>query len=98
MAWIVQFSARAAKQAGNLPEKVRLTFKALVKDLQTHGPFLPRWPHFGKLAGQGDCYHCHLHRGQPTYVAVWKVQDRKLKVLEIRYVGTHEGASYRRLC
>ena len=98
MVWTVQFSAKAAKQAEGLAARVRVSLKALVRDLQTNGPILPHWPHFGKLAAPGGCYHCHLHQGRPTYVVVWKITNKAMKVLEIRYVGTHEGAHYRRLC
>jgi hypothetical protein len=49
------------------------------------------------IVGKKDLHHCHLHRGRPCYVAVWKVTDRNVRLMEIRYVGTHENANYRRI-
>ena len=31
-------------------------------------------------------------------MAVWRVRDKKVKQIEVLYVGTHEGVNYRRLC
>jgi len=36
----------------------------------------------------------HLKKGNPTYVAVWRVTDKTVKLVEIRYAGTHEKAPY----
>jgi hypothetical protein len=33
-------------------------------------------------------------KGRPTYVAVWEAQDKKIKLVEVLYVGTHEKAPY----
>ncbi len=98
MSWTVIFSAKAAKQAGKLSRDIIAVLKFLIKDIQISGPLVARWPNFGKLAGKNDCYHCHLKKGRPTYIAVWRVVDKVIKIVEIRYVGTHEGADYRRIC
>jgi hypothetical protein len=37
------------------------------------------------------------YTGQPAYVVIWKVTDLKVRIMEIRYVGTHENADYRRI-
>jgi hypothetical protein len=29
---------------------------------------------------------------------VWEVVDKDMKLIEVKYVGTHEGADYRRIC
>jgi len=50
------------------------------------------------FSGRRGCYHCHLKKGKPTYVAVWKVTDKKNRLVEVRYVGTHEKADYGRIC
>lgn len=42
-------------------------------------------PHFSALGGKG---------GKPTYVACWYIKDKKVKIVEIYYVGTHEKAPY----
>ncbi len=80
------------------PEDIRASLKFLIKDIQEGGPVVAQWPNFGKITGKDDCYHCHLKKGRPTYVAVWRVADTVIKIVEIRYVGTHEGADYRRIC
>jgi len=61
------------------------------------GPARRNWPNYGKLSKK-DCYHCHLQKGNPTYVAVWRVVSKKEKIVEVTYVGTHERAHYDRLC
>jgi hypothetical protein len=38
--------------------------------------------------------HCHLRKGRPTYVACWRIIDKKTKQIEVYYVGSHEGAPY----
>jgi mRNA-degrading endonuclease RelE of RelBE toxin-antitoxin system len=98
MSWTVQFTAKAAKQTRDLPFEVNKSLKALVEAIKAYGPALPEWPNFSKLKGKSDCYHCHIKKGRPTYVAVWQVINDEIKIVEIKYVGTHEGANYRRIC
>jgi len=74
-----------------------MALKALVKDLEQHGPILPHWP-LRKAAGRADWYHGHLKRGRPSYVAVWQVPSGTVQVIHILYAGTHEGVNYDRLC
>ncbi|KUG28231.1 hypothetical protein ASZ90_001904 [hydrocarbon metagenome] len=63
--------------------------------IEADGPIQLTMPHFGKLRGwPGEVYHCHLNKGRPTYVAVWSVEDRMVKLVEVVYVGTHEKAPY----
>jgi hypothetical protein len=82
----------AEKQKAKLSKPVRQILYALIGDIEAGGPVRGDWPNYGKL---GDArHHCHLKKGQPTYVAVWKVQDKKIKLVEIQYVGTHEKAPY----
>jgi mRNA-degrading endonuclease RelE of RelBE toxin-antitoxin system len=96
--WTVIFSGRAQKRIKKLPDKVSASLKLLIRDLQFHGPVLRQWPNFGDIVGRSGCYHCHLKKGRPTFVAVWKVIDREIRLIEVRYVGTHEGADYERIC
>jgi hypothetical protein len=96
MSWGIRMPGRVAKQALRLPEPVRDTFEFLVSSLADSGPVRPEWPHYGKIKGATGCHHCHLRRGRPTYVAVWK--EGPEQTIEVRYVGTHEGADYQRLC
>jgi hypothetical protein len=52
---------------------------------------------FSSLTGKGlrkNTYHCHVSAGRPTYVACWTVVEKRIKIVEIFYVGTHENAPY----
>jgi len=51
---------------------------------------LRQQPNYSALGG--DRHHCHLKKGHPTYVAVWRVVAEK--TVEIIYAGTHESAPY----
>lgn len=79
-----------------LPIEIQERFKALAIELKVMGPVQNRWPNYGKIRGTKDCHHCHLKKGKPTYVAVWKVTGEN--TVEVTYVGTHEKADYQRLC
>lgn len=92
MTWIVEFSRTAEKQKAKLSKPLRQILYALVGDIEAGGPVRGDWPNYGKLAG--GKHHCHLKKGNPTYVAVWEVRDKKIKLVEVQYVGTHEKAPY----
>ena len=92
MSWTVTYSRKAEKQQAKLPERVKDILNALILEIQSLGPVRGTWPNFSKL--DGDCHHCHLKKGKPTYVAVWQVKDKTIKLVEIIYVGTHEKAPY----
>ena len=96
--WTVKFTSKAGKQAKKLPFDIIENLGVLVREITHYGPEVRNWPHYGKLKGKKDCYHCHLRPGRPTYVAVWQITDAEKAVIEVKYVGTHEGADYRRLC
>ena len=72
-------------------------FQILLAEMELSGPLRYGWPNFGKLSGK-DCYHCHLQKGRPTYVAVWKVVGKKERIIEVIYLGTHERVNYQRIC
>ena len=93
-AWTVEITGKAQKQKSKLPEDIADALLALWTELKLEGPVQPEWPHFGKLKGRKDEYHCHLNKGRPTYVAVWQVLDKQIRLMEITYVGTHENAPY----
>jgi mRNA-degrading endonuclease RelE of RelBE toxin-antitoxin system len=95
--WNIVVSNRVRKQLAKLTDDIRDRFETLIKDIQIYGPIIPQWPHFSKLQGTNDYYHCHLKRGHPTYVAVWKVADQTIQLIEMRYIGTHEGINYDRI-
>jgi len=95
MSWTVKFTYRTAKSLNKLEEKVLLALQLLVNDLETNGPTPGiKWRNYGMLRGfSEDKRHCHLIRGKPTYVCCWEV-CKKLKIIEVYYVGTHEKAPY----
>lgn len=82
-------------QAAKLKLNALLKFRLLFEELTHRGPALHEWPSYGKLKGRKDDErHCHLQKGKPTYVCCWRVKDKKLKIIEVYYVGTHEKAPY----
>jgi len=92
MKWEVCLTSTARKQAGKLPESVRVRLLRLLADIETTGPVRGDWPNYGKL-GEGR-HHCHLKKGRPTYVAVWEEYDGTTRLVEVIYAGTHEKAPY----
>ena len=98
MNWKVWFSAKAKKQAEKLPDAVQRRLKYLLEEMKVLGPVRPHWPNYGKLKGRADCHHCHLRKGKATYVAGRQVKDQEIRLVEVKYVGTHEKADYRRIC
>lgn len=95
--WSVIFTGKSRKQKSKLPSAIASALGLLYGELEVDGPERLNWPHYGKITGKPDMHHCHLNKGRPTYAAVWKVTDRSVKLMEIRYVGTHENADYRRI-
>ena len=94
MNWTVDFTRKAAKQKEKLPQKVRSILARLTKQMEISGPIRKDWKNFSKLAGDNYRYHCHLKKGHPTYVACWRVVDKKIQIIEVYYAGTHENAPY----
>jgi hypothetical protein len=92
MIWTVLYSRKAARLRAKTPQRVKAILDALIIDIRATGPVRGDWPNYSKL--QGGLHHCHLKKGQPTFVAVWRVQDNEVHVVEITYVGTHEKAPY----
>ncbi len=96
--WNVNLINRARKNCRKMPKGAQEVFQLLLAELKIAGSIRNQWPKFGKIKGAKDCYHCHLIRGKPTYVSVWRVIDKIEKIIEVTYVGTHEKAEYDRLC
>jgi mRNA-degrading endonuclease RelE of RelBE toxin-antitoxin system len=92
MAWTVRMTRITEKQNAKLSKPVRQILFALINDIEIDGPVRGDWPNYGKLAS--GRHHCHLKKGNPTYVAVWEVRDKRIKLVEVTYVGTHEKAPY----
>ena len=61
----------------------------LLKQLGLRGAVQGNMPNYSKLAD--GRHHCHLKKGRPTYVAIWTVEGR---VIKVTYIGTHEKAPY----
>ncbi len=92
MSWTVVFSGRAKKQADKLSERVRGLLFQLACEIESSGPVRGDWPNYSKLSG--NRHHCHLRKGRPTYVAVWKEYAEKIGLVEVIYAGSHEKAPY----
>lgn len=76
-----------------LSKDARRSYALLLGELKILGPQRDNWPNFTKMHGKNDDYHCHIERGRPTYVACWRA-DKKNKLIEVYYVGTHENSPY----
>lgn len=92
MSWIVEFTNKARKQKDRLPRRVQEVLFQLVKEIGKAGPVRGDWPNYSKLAS--DKHHCHLKKGSPVYVAVWREVKGDIQVVEVIYVGSHEKAPY----
>ena len=92
MEWQVTLRRKVIRQLKRLPDHVRNRLIALMKDIECFGPIRGDWPNYGQLSN--NRYHCHLKKGHPTYVAVWKVADKEIRLVEVTYAGTHEKAPY----
>ena len=92
MIWTVQIMRRALKQIDRLPVKVRESLADLIRDMELHGPVRGNWPNYSRLSE--NRHHCHIKKGQPTYVTIWEVTDKGIKLIEVTYAGTHEKAPY----
>lgn len=99
LSWAVGYSTKAKRQKKRLPEKIQIQIDVLTKEIELLGPIRKGWAHFGPLKKDknipDDSYHCHVKSGRPTYVVCWRVEDKIIKIIEIFYVGTHEGAPYK---
>ncbi len=92
MAWEINTSKRVAKQIVKLPGSARKNLKTLLREIEISGPVRGNWSNYGRLGG--NRHHCHIKKGKPTYVAVWAVEDKKIRLVEVLYAGTHEKAPY----
>jgi len=93
MNWQVRYSTKATKQLKKIPLTIQEIILALIMDIQRTGAIQGQWPNFGKLGERGH-FHCHLKKGRLTYVACWRITDKRTRNIEVYYVGTHEKAPY----
>jgi mRNA-degrading endonuclease RelE of RelBE toxin-antitoxin system len=92
MKWTVEFTSRARKQKVKLPSRVRESLFQLIREIESGGPVRGDWPNYSKLSDYE--HHCHLKKGHPTYVAIWREDKGRIRVVEVIYAGTHEKAPY----
>jgi len=92
MPWTVEIRTQVKRQIPRLPTRVQKSLVTLLQEIEARGPVRGNWPNYSKLSHTQ--HHCHLKKGQPTYVAVWEVVDRAIQLVEVIYVGTHEKAPY----
>jgi mRNA-degrading endonuclease RelE of RelBE toxin-antitoxin system len=92
MTWEVKERRSLGKRVRKLPENVQNLLITLKKEMEVNGPIRGNWPNFSSLAD--NRYHCHLRKGRPTYVAVWEIVDKEIKLIEVIYAETHEKAPY----
>jgi hypothetical protein len=90
--WTVKLSRKADKSLAKLPKLVTNAFALLMSDIEAGGPVCGDWPNYSRLDDRR--HHCHLKKGQPTYVAVWEETEVGVRLVEVVYVGTHEKAPY----
>jgi hypothetical protein len=88
--WEVYVSKKVTKT--KLPTMVKNSLIALIKEIEKECPVRGNWKNYSKLGNTK--HHCHLKSGKPTYVAIWEVIDKKIKIIEVIYAGTHEKAPY----
>ncbi|MEA3465814.1 MAG: cytotoxic translational repressor of toxin-antitoxin stability system [Thermodesulfobacteriota bacterium] len=92
MNWTVNMTKKAAKTISKLPNGVQESLFTLLLNIENDGPVRGDWSNYGKLSSVR--HHCHIKKGKPTYVAVWEVKDKQVRLVEVIYVGTHEKAPY----
>ena len=92
--WSVGLTKRAGKQLDSLPKAIQQKFDLLAKELEVSGPLRANWSNYSALKGQGQRYHCHIKKGRPYYVVCLELVNKKIKLIEFYYVGTHEKAPY----
>lgn len=83
---------QGGKAGKKLPESVQDNLKLLLKEIAVSGPVWGNWPNYSKLSDTE--HHCHIKKGRPTYVAVWREDKGQIKLVEVIYAGTHEKAPY----
>lgn len=92
--WDVKIIGQAKKSPKILTKAAAASFALLLMELVKLGPYRIDWPNYSKMRGTLDDYHCHIEKGRPTFVACWRILDKKQKIIEVYYAGTHEKAPY----
>lgn len=92
--WTIEIIGQAKKAHKVLSKSAAASYSYLLIELEALGPYRSNWPNYTKMKGAVEDYHCHIEKGKPTYVACWRIRDKKLKIAEVYYAGTHEKAPY----
>ena len=92
MSWTVKLTNKSAKQYQKLSKAIRDNIDALMLEIRVAGPVRGNWPHYSKLSASE--HHCHVKRGKPTFVVVWREDKEEIRLVEVIYAGTHEKAPY----
>jgi mRNA-degrading endonuclease RelE of RelBE toxin-antitoxin system len=92
MKWKIDIVRQAKKASKTLSKSAFEAYAYLLIELEELGPYRKNWPHYTCM-GEDD-YHCHIKRGRPTYVACWRIINKKQMIIEVYYAGTHEKAPY----
>ena len=92
--WQVNVSKKMVKQSNKLPKHIFSLYINLLIDLKRNGPYRNNWANYSSLKGKKNVYHCHIKKGKPTYVVIWEIVDKHIKIMEVTYVGTHEKVTY----
>ena len=93
MKWELFIKKKAAKgiesllKSGRNAEAERLY--ALLDDMRDKGPVRAEYPNYSKLSN--NQHHCHIGH---SWVVCWEVENNKLKIIEVYYVGSRENAPY----
>ncbi len=95
MVYTILLSSKAEKQITRLPAPVQKKINQLLDEIQETGPIRRNWSNFSQIYPKKDNkYHCHLKKGNPTYVACWNQPPGTQKTVKFNYIGTHEKAPY----
>ncbi|HQH72600.1 MAG TPA: cytotoxic translational repressor of toxin-antitoxin stability system [bacterium] len=89
--WHVTVKKSVQKQISRLPARIQERLAFLITEIEWNGPVRGNWPNYSKLGH--DLHHCHLKKGKPTYVVIWKEYKKEISV-EVIYAGSHEKADY----
>lgn len=92
MIWTVTATNKVEKRFKKLPHKIKAVLYVLIAEIREQGPIRGNWSNYSSLGEKQ--HHCHIKKGHPTYVVVWEVTNKEIRIVEINYVGTHEKAPY----
>lgn len=92
--WKIDVIGQAKKASKILSGNAAKAYEYLLIELEALGPYRSNWPNYSKMKRSENDYHCHIEKGRSTYVVCWRIIDKKQKILEVYYAGTHEKAPY----